>query len=68
MELGVREVVDLSLFSLLSLQLSYEEFRNKFTNSEKYKKIITEASSVPQHPEEQKKGPKKMGGAASSLK
>lgn len=30
-------VIDLSTFGLLSLQLSYDEFKNRFTQSEKFK-------------------------------
>eukprot|EP00347_Sterkiella_histriomuscorum_P000664 403374972 len=38
-KLGAQMVIDLSTFSLLTLQLAYDEFKNKFTQSEKFKKI-----------------------------
>lgn len=31
-------IIDLSTFSLLTLQLAYDEFKNKFIESEKFKK------------------------------
>ena len=37
-------VIDMSLFTGLSLELAYQEFRDKFTKSEKYSTFLASQS------------------------
>jgi len=40
MDIGAKMVVDLSIFNMLSLTLSYDEFKNRFSQTDRAKQFL----------------------------
>ncbi|CDW83058.1 cytosolic fe-s cluster assembly factor narfl [Stylonychia lemnae] len=59
-QLSASMVIDLSMFNLLTLQMSYDEFKEQFTQSEKYNKIKSSLGQSDINQQQQTKQPKKV--------